>query len=306
MTLLPAPDDLLLELEQKLRAQLKKPGTIETFEDLLFPGVAGYHEVKFGLLCLMANVWDGADRERIHVLLHGKPGTGKTALMWPLEENWGAKYISMDPSAASLKADARREDRGAMIFNKCDGGIVQVDDFELMKNKNLLRDVMERGTYSDSKGGIDDEYDAHCRIIAATNDLTRIPAPITSRFDLIFKFDAPTLQQSMDIVRQMLNTGENEIDYLPIMRHYIYLVQTHEPTTVEKDKIEKQFEKYFRKYGLPTDNGPGGKEGRWIATIIRLSKAIARIHLSDIGPDEIAQALRMKHDSDEVVKGALT
>jgi DNA replicative helicase MCM subunit Mcm2 (Cdc46/Mcm family) len=301
------PEDLLAELELKLRAAVKEPGTIDQIGDLLFPGVSGHSNVKFGLLCMMANQWDlPNERERIHVLLHGKPGTGKTALMWPLELNWGAKYISMDPSAASLKADGRRKDRGSMIFNRSSGGIVCIDDFELMQNKNTLRDVMERGRYADDKGGADKEYDAYCRILAATNDLRKIPEPIVSRFDLVFRFTFPTIEQSMDIVRQMLNCGDESIDYLPILRHYIYLVQTHTPATTHKSLIEEEFEKYFDKYGMPTEEGSkGGKEGRWIYTISRLSKAIARTNLGNIGPAEVARALEIKHESDEIVKKAI-
>ena len=192
----------LPNLEKKLRKLLANPDTIPTFTDLLFPGVSGYPEVKLGLLCTMANQYDTpTERERIHTLLFGKPGTGKTALMWPLEQNWGAKYISMDPSAASLKADARKKDRGSMIFNKYDGGVVCIDDFELMTGMNTLRDIMERGSYSDSKGGTDEEHLARCRLVCATNDLREIPIPIVSRFDHVFKFEYPTLSQSMDIVR---------------------------------------------------------------------------------------------------------
>ena len=254
-------------------------------------------------MCMMANQYDGTYRERIHILLHGKPGTGKSALMQPLEENWGAKYISMDPSAASLKSDARRKDRGAQIFNKSDGSIVCIDDFELMQDKNALRDVMEKGQYSDTRGGADEIYDAHCRILAATNDMHKIPVPIVSRFDIVFKFSYPTLSQSMDIVRQMLYENEDEINYLPMLNHYIYLVNCHQPKVIEKKKIETQFKKYFQEYGIPTEGGEdGGKEGRWIRSIDRISKSLARLHLSDVGPDVIETALEIKHESDETVK----
>ena len=294
----------LPELEKELRLLLKDPATIPAFADLLFPEISGYPDVKLGLMCMMASQWDAPNqRERIHVLLHGKPGTGKSALMLPLEQNWNAKYISMDPSAASLRADARKKDRGSQIFNKADGGIVCVDDFELMQDKNILRDIMERGYYSDSKGGVDEEYAARCRILAATNDMHKIPMPIVNRFDLVFKFSYPTVGMSMEIVRQMLSTETQEIDYLPMLQHYIYLVNTHEPSAINKKEIERCFEEFFNKYGLPTDTGEkGGKEGRWIATIIRLSTSLARLNLGDIGPATIEQALKMKHRSDEIVK----
>jgi len=293
----------LPDLEKELRKLIREPGTIERFTDLLFPGVSGYPEVKLGLLCLMANQYDTpTERERIHTLLFGKPGTGKTALMFPLEQDWGAKYISMDPSAASLKSDGRKKDRGSMIFNRYDGSIVCIDDFELMTGMNTLRDVMERGRYSDVKGGENEEYLARCRLVCATNDLRKIPSPIVSRFDHVFKFEYPTLDQSMDIVRQILYDNENDINYLPILCHYIYLVQTHEPKTVQKKKIEEKFKAYFEKYGIEG----AGKEGRWINSIARTAKALARLNLGDIGPAEIEKALRIKNKSDEIIKKNVT
>ncbi len=296
----------LSELESQLRDLLKDPDTVPHFAELLFPGVSGYPEVKLGLLCLLVNEWDSpGQRERIHVLLHGKPGTGKTALMAPLEQNFSAKYLSMDPRSSSLKSDGRKKDRGAQIFNKCNGGIVCIDDFELMTDQNSLRDVMEKGQYTDASGGTDTLYNAYVRIVAATNDIRKVPTPIVSRFDLVFKFNAPTLNQSMNIVRQMLSDDESDIDYLPMLRHYLYLAHTWKPKTVHKRKIEQCFEAYFRENGLPTEEGPGGKEGRWIATIIRLSNALASIGLTDIGPAQIEQALKIKHRSDEIVRKEL-
>ena len=88
------------------------------------------------------------------------------------------------------------------------------------------------------------------------------------------------------------------MNYLPILCHYIYLVQTHEPVTVKKKEIEQKFKEYFEKYGIEG----AGKEGRWINSIARTAKALARLNLGDIGPAEIEQALKIKHKSDEVVK----
>jgi len=269
----------------------------------MFPGVAGYPDVKYGMMNMLVNQWDGTTRDRIHILLYGKPGTGKTALMEPLETDHGALYISMDATAASLRGDGRKEDQGAKIFNECDGEIICIDDIEKMKNMDLLRDIMEKGVYTVTKGGTHVEYDGHCRIVAATNDIKRMPYPIRSRFDLVYMFKFPTLEQSMSIVHQMLRTDAEDSNPGPFLAHYINLAKSHEPETVEPNHIEDRFQNYFENYGIPTDDGePGGKEGRWVAGIFRLARAIARLNLDNLGPEQIAQALEMKHTSDEVLR----
>lgn len=294
----------LPELEKELRILIKDPDTIPHFIDLIFPNVVGHSDVKLGLLVMMTSRWDTpTERGRIHTLLHGKPGTGKSALMLPLEQNWGAKYISLQPSASSLKSDARRKNRGAQIFTKNDGNIICLDDIELFTDMDSsLRDIMERGFYSDARGGVDLEHEARCRILAATNNIKKMSQPIISRFDLVFNFDFPTVQRSMDIVHQMLHSIDNDIDYLPMLQHYIFLTQTHTPLILEKENIETQFKNHFKKYGLPNEEGEQkGKEGRWIATVIRIANGLARIKLGDVGAAEIALALNMKYKSDKIL-----
>ena len=292
-----------LELEFQIREYVQQPRAIPTLADLMFPGVSGYTDVKIGMMCMLVNQWDSGTHDRIHILLYGKPGTGKTILMDPLEKNHGALYISMDATASSLRGDGRKDDHGAKIFNECDGEIICIDDIEKMKDMDVLRDVMESGRYTVTKGGEHVEYDGHCRIVAATNDLSKMPIPIRSRFDLIYLYNFPTLKQSMDIVHRMLHQQENVINYNPLLSHYIQLAQLHEPEVNNKEEIEGLFQDYFEKHGHPTDDGePGGKEGRWIASVFRLAKGKARIQLTDIEPIEIAAALEMKHTSDKVLR----
>lgn len=294
-----------LELEFQIREYVQQPNAVPTLADLMFPGVSGYTDVKIGMMCMLVNQWDNTARDRIHILLYGKPGTGKTILMEPLEKNHGALYISMDASAASLRGDGRKDDHGAKIFNECDGEIICIDDIEKMKDMDVLRDVMETGRYTVTKGGEHVEYDGHCRIVAATNDLSKMPIPIRSRFDLIYLYNFPTLKQSMDIVHRMLHQQENAIDYRPLISHYIHLAQTFEPEVNNKEEIEGLFQDYFEKHGYPTEGGePGGKEGRWIASVFRIAKGKARIQLADIDPSDVAAALQMKHASDKVLRSA--
>lgn len=292
----------LLELQQLMRGDVAHPQFLPWISKLLFPDVSGYDDVKIALLCLLANQWDGKHRERIHILLYGKPGCGKTVLMEPLEKTWDALYLSTDPSGASLKGDGRKDDGGIKMANQYDGGIITIDDIELMKDMNILRDIMEAGRYTITKGGVHAEYDAQCRIVAATNDIKKMPRPIVSRFDLVFYFDYPTIQQSLDILHNLLKEDETDVDNEPYLKLYMYLVQTHEPIVTDKEKIEQLVKDDLEKHGIEKDEG---KEGRWIAGVLRLAKAYARIRLTNLGPEEVKWALAMKRKSDEVIRSVL-
>lgn len=272
-------------------------------QEMIFPSVSGYDNIKTAMLCMLANQWDGKYRERIHILLHGKPGCGKTSLMEPLEKNWGALYLSMDPRSSALKGDARKEDHGTKLLNQYDGGIICVDDIELMKEVNTFRDVMEKGKYTITKGGTHSEYDARCRLVAATNDIKKMPAPILSRFDLVFKFDQPTITQSLGILMNMLSEEDDTINPEHLINHYFYLVQTYEPKVQDKLEIKRLFKENFQEFSI--DDNDEGKEGRWIAGVLRLAKARSRLFFTDIGPKEVTWALEQKRHTDDILMKVL-
>lgn len=267
------------------------------------PEMVGRTDVKQGLLCSLVNPLDTnigksrRRRERIHILLYGTVGTGKTIPLEYLSQSWGAIYISADPSAATLKGDARRANRGVQIFSSYNGGIVCIDDIELMKDIDLMRDVMESGKYTMDKGGIHEEYEAQCRIIAATNDIENISPAILSRFDLIYDFDIPGIYESISIAKNLLDIDESDLDIelnYDFVESYIEIASRYTPRKENKEEIIEIMSSTF--------NRIGGRSGRWIASVYRISRAIAKMRMKSVGPAEVIEALNMKCRSDEVIR----
>ncbi len=265
------------------------------------PEMVGRTDVKQGILCSLVNPLDTnigksrRRRERIHVLLYGTVGTGKTIPLEYLSQSWGAIYISADPSAATLKGDARRANKGVQIFSAYNGGVICIDDIELMKDVDLMRDVMESGKYTLDKGGVHEDYDAQCRIIAATNDISDISPAILSRFDLIYDFELPNINESISIAKNLLEIDELhhdiELNY-NFIESYIKIASQYVPQKENKGEIMEIMSQTF--------NRIGGRSGRWTASVYRISRAIAKIRMKPMGPMEVIEALNMKCRSDKV------
>jgi DNA replicative helicase MCM subunit Mcm2 (Cdc46/Mcm family) len=266
------------------------------------PEMVGRTDVKQGILCSLVNPLDTnigksrRRRERIHVLLYGTVGTGKTIPLEYLSQSWGAIYISADPSAATLKGDARRANKGVQIFSAYNGGVICIDDIELMKDVDLMRDVMESGKYTLDKGGVHEDYDAQCRIIAATNDIDGLSPAILSRFDLIYDFDLPNIDESISIAKNLLEIDELDRDIelnYDFIESYIKIASRYVPQKENKEEIMDVMSQTF--------NRVGGRSGRWIASVYRISRAISKMRMKPMGPMEVVEALDMKCRSDKFI-----
>jgi DNA replicative helicase MCM subunit Mcm2 (Cdc46/Mcm family) len=260
----------------------------------------GRIDVKRGMLAMLASPHDlklpggRTRRDRMHILLNGVPGTGKTVFIEHLSTDWGAKYISSEPTGSSLKGDARRKDKGVQIFRQYNGGMVCIDDIELMGDSDLLRDVMERGRYSLTKGGEDAEYESQCRIIAATNDFSELSPPMLSRFDLIYDFNKPSIKETLDIAKVILDFDEDNEYYImaDLVKDHIRISQSFSPSKLEKPRMLKCIQDFL------DERGRGGDTGRWVSSVLRISRNIAKVRLQDMGPRDVLMALQMKSESD--------
>ncbi|MFA6777946.1 MAG: AAA family ATPase [Bacilli bacterium] len=268
---------------------------LDVLPSIICPGIVGNADAKRALACLLASQLDTARaRQRIHVLFYGVAGTAKTGLIDWLVDSWDALYISMDASSATLKGDARRKDSGAKLLNVYDRGIVCIDDFEIFSQKDILRDVMEKGWYTQAKGGKYQKLPARVRIVSACNDIGGISEAMRSRFDIVCYFDMPDAKEATEIARVLAThfAGIDNVDEL--VRVHMALANEHVPVFGDPVALSRVFERHFSR--------SGGQTGRWISSVYRIASAIARLRFGDIGEDEVRWALQMKTTSD----GALT
>lgn len=291
------PDWFDDDIVSRFVALSRKMDALKSLPVYFCPNFVGRQDVKRAMLCMLTSPYDSVNRERIHVLLYGHPGSGKTAFLENLQSDWNAYFSSSNPKTSSLKGDARRKDRGVQIFQQYTGGILCFDDIELMEDIDTLRDVMESGKYTITKGGQHDEYDAQCRIIGATNELGHMSDAIKSRFDLVFRFDKPEKDDSIEIWRHILEReARQRIDGLSvdILKKHIELSQFWRPSPVDQDVLVDTM-------GLHFDSKGTGEDGRWLESVLRIARGMARLRFTDIGVDELRMSIEMKHLSDRIM-----
>ena len=292
------PDMTLEEIREILTDVADGEDLLQVTVEFFCPEVVGYTDVKLGILCCLVNQWDSEDgRDRINVLLKGAPGCGKSVFIDHLRDNWGALYLSGDAKKSSLKGDGRRNDGGTRLFARYNGGIVAHDEIEAFSDINTLRDVLEGGRYVESVGGKYEEFKAQIRYVAAANDIANVPSPILSRFDLIYHFDQPTVDDSIRIARRLILGAKNRKTTDEMLHVYVSTAMAINPTIRPKDisELEKKVQPIANHFTSINE----GRNGRWIRSVLRIAKALTRLKLKDeVTEVEIADAVRMKVDSD--------
>lgn len=287
--------DVIDTYTTKIREMItSSPECVRMMADVIFPMVSGCYDAKLGAMCMLASPRDcGSVRARLHVLYHGLPGTGKSQLSETITSDFGGLKLTCDPKSSALKGDGRRSDGGVKLLNLYSGHPVVIHDIELTKEIDTIRDVMESGSYTLTSGGQHVEYEAQCSILGSSNDITKISDAILSRFDLIYQFDTPSAAQSMDIVDDVLNEKDDFDVGIEFKRLYISMVQDHTPKYVEKDAIRELYKEFFDKHG--------GKTGRYIWGVDRVAKSLSKLHFSDVTPEHVEEALKMKLNTEAII-----
>ena len=311
------------EDEEKIIELSKDPHIYDKIIKSTAPSIKGYREVKEAIAL---QLFGGAAKQLedetklrgdIHILIVGDPGIGKSQIL---------KYVSRlaprsiytsgkGTSGAGLTAAAVRDElggwsleAGALVLG--DQGNVCVDELDKMRSedRSALHEALEQQTVSIAKAGIMATLNSRCSVLAAANpkfgrfdrykvlaEQIDLPAPIISRFDLIFVIeDKPSREGDSELAEHILKTHQyNTIDYEiepELLRKYIaYARKNVNPKlTDEANNILKEFYVSTRNSNSD-DQGAVPITARQLEAIIRLAEASAKIKLKDVVEREDAQ-----------------
>ena len=303
------------EDEEKIIELSQDPHIYDKIIKSTAPSIKGYREVKEAIAL---QLFGGAAKQLedetklrgdIHILIVGDPGIGKSQIL---------KYVSRlaprsiytsgkGTSGAGLTAAAVRDElggwsleAGALVLG--DQGNVCVDELDKMRSedRSALHEALEQQTVSIAKAGIMATLNSRCSVLAAANpkfgrfdrykvlaEQIDLPAPIISRFDLIFVIeDKPSREKDSELAEHILKTHQyTSIDYEiepELLRKYIaYARKNVNPKlTDEANTILKEFYVSTRNSN-PEDQGAVPITARQLEAIIRLAEASAKIKLKE-------------------------
>ncbi len=293
------------------------------------PSIRGYPNVKEAIAL---QLFGGASKQLedetklrgdIHILIVGDPGIGKSQIL---------KYVSRlaprsiytsgkGTSGAGLTAAAVRDElggwsleAGALVLG--DQGNVCVDELDKMRSedRSALHEALEQQTVSIAKAGIMATLNSRCSVLAAANpkfgrfdrykvlaEQIDLPAPIISRFDLIFVIeDKPSKEGDAKLADHILkihqeNTVEYEIEP-ELLRKYIAYARKNVNPQLSDGAIEVLKEFYVStRISNPEEQGPVPITARQLEAIIRLSEASAKIKLKDtVDKEDAERAVRLQ------------
>lgn len=321
--------NLTEEDEAKIIELSKDPHIYEKIIKSTAPSIRGYRDVKEAIALQLfggaAKVLEDETRLRgdIHILIVGDPGIGKSQML---------KYVSKlaprsiytsgkGTSGAGLTAAAVRDElggwsleAGALVLG--DQGNVCVDELDKMRSedRSALHEALEQQTVSIAKAGIMATLNSRCSVLAAANpkfgrfdrfkvlaEQIDLPAPILSRFDLIFVVeDKPSVKNDSELAEHILKIHqENTVNYEiepELLRKYIaYARKNVNPIlTDEANTVLKEFYVSTRNSNAEED-APVPITARQLEAIIRLAEACAKIKLKEyVEKEDAEKAVRLQ------------
>ncbi len=285
---------------QKIDTFAKKENVLEKLSEMLAPGIIGHEVVKKALILQAAGSEDIEKgglriRGRIHILLVGDPGTGKSQLLMSTRKLSSKALYNTDASAAGLTA-AVDEINGkrvmvAGIMVLADNGIAAIDELEKMNkdDRKAIHPAMEQGEIHKSKAGLHASFKSRASVIAAANPKYNrfslnegIPQQIAledsllNRFDLIFIFMEKSGTKDYEKKRalEILVGGDSPIDDGFLMKyiHHSKIVKPSIPLSI-MEKIGEYFS------SLRSEHKDQFLNTRTLESLQRLTLASSRIRL---------------------------
>ncbi|MBU0461088.1 MAG: ATP-binding protein, partial [Nanoarchaeota archaeon] len=286
-------NDAISRKTEGLLFRLFSKSAADILPSMIAPEIVGFDTIKKAVAIQLFS------EERIHILLLGDPGTGKTKILSSATalHPISSMGLGSGTSGAGLAVTVKGNEVQPGLLPMANGGLCAIDELNLMKDESRasLYNAMESGFVAYDKGGKHYKFDARISVLATANpkgdrfdgetpeklskQLPFDPA-LLSRFHLTFLVRRPDTEQFKHISRRIISGKKQHISEEDIIfvRQYIrYANQLKEPELPKRFEQEivdfvgdiKQNEKNYLIEVSP----------RLVVGFTRMSKALARAEL---------------------------
>ncbi|MBN1544940.1 ATP-binding protein [Candidatus Woesearchaeota archaeon] len=260
---------------------------------IIAPNIVGFETVKKAVALQLLSP------ERIHILLLGDPGTGKTQILSSATElaPISSMGLGSGTSGVGLAVTVKGNEVMKGLLPMADKGLCAIDELNLMKEESRasLYNAMEKGFVSYDKGGHSYKFDARVSVLATANPKgdkftgttvselkKQLPfdAALLTRFHLTFLVKKHDIDEFKKITKALLQKCKHELsskeqEFLKsYIRHAHSLGDINLPKKFEQEIVDfiadiKENEKKYLVEISP----------RMVVGFTRLAKASARSEL---------------------------
>jgi len=284
------------------------------------PNIFGYRDIKKSILLHLVG-GGNTRRTRIHIIIIGNPGRGKSELLNFTGKLGKSCYVNGKlASGAGLAAGIVKLSTGASVPST---GALTLYDFVMIDETDKARkedraailECLEQGTVSLKKVGVDITVPANASILAAANPRLgkwknelgleqniNLESFLLSRFDLIWGVIQQTNTERAQVAHHIISqaTREQEIPFsVDELKRYINFCKTIRPKLTEK--AAKHLEDfYIRTAEFIQENNDETLplEERQLEGLIRMATAHAKLHLKDtVEVIDMQEAIRLYEES---------
>ena len=284
----------------------KEDGFLEKVVGSFAPNIFGYSDIKLSILLELVGGVRTKKRGDINIFLVGDPSMAKSELL-KFSKNITQRSIytsGRGSSAAGLTIGMVKMPDGRMIAQAgvlpiCNNGFAFIDEFDKMNkdDRSSMHEAMEQQTVSIAKSGVQMTLPTKTSILAAANpkygvydssmtlrDNIDIPAPLLSRFDLIWLIKDKVHQtEDMQKASHILDTFTSDKKEVYFnekeLTAFLNYARGFKPVLQEesKSKLLEIYER-MRNASVKSDMPVGTRQ---LEALVRLSMAYAKLFLRD-------------------------